>query len=191
MCRQYLLRLSLLSLSERLELLVFSAWCGASAVRCFNKRTTSLTQRGLNQEATMAAESHPHPCNTPLSKKAVINWCTAHSTLAITLLSLAKSRYKEPGSGSPSGAKSRAISWQCLASTGKILQYLLQEGEGVVQCRPDSNFPVGRGGGSEDKTGLWSGEINSSCWSHSQRVNIWAIRTAELKDSGRKTRAKT
>lgn len=40
MCQQCLLRVSLYSvrLSRRPELLVFSARCGASAVRCFNKR---------------------------------------------------------------------------------------------------------------------------------------------------------
>lgn len=43
----------------------------------------------------MAADSHPHPYNTSLSKGAAINWSTAHSTLAITPLSPAR-----PGSKS-------------------------------------------------------------------------------------------
>lgn len=143
MCQRYLLRLSLLSvrLPQGLELLMFQ------------QALPPLSQRGLNQGATMAAKSHPHPYNTPLSQEAAINWHTAHSTLAITLLSLVSCTawFKELGSGSPSGAKSRAISWQCLAATGKSLQYLSQEGERVVQCQRDSNFPVW------ERTG-WGGE---------------------------------
>lgn len=75
----------------------------------FQQVLPPLSQRGLNQGVTMAAESHPHPYNTPLSKEGAINWRTAHSTLAITLVSCT-AWFKEPGSGSPSGAKSRAIS---------------------------------------------------------------------------------
>lgn len=168
MCEQYLLRLSLLSvrLSQCLELLVWSLNC-----KMFQQALPPFSQRGLNQGATMAAESHPHPYDTPLSKEVAINWRTAHSTLAITLLSPVSCTawFKELGSGSPPGAKSRAISWQCLASTGKSLQYLSQEGGGVVQCQWDRNFPVWEpaGGGSEDNTRLRARDISSSCWSHS------------------------
>lgn len=104
----------------------------------------------------MAAKSHPLPCNTPLSKEAAINWHAANSTLAITLLSLVSSTawFKASGNGSPSGAKSRAISWQCLASTGKRLQRLLQGGMGAGQCQGDRKFWVREriGGGSKYNT---------------------------------------
>lgn len=136
-------------------------------LRCFNMLTACLSQRGLNQEATIAAESHLHPYNTPLSKEAAINCCTAHSTLAITLSPpvYCTSWLKELGSGSCSGAKSRAISRQYLALTGKSLQYLSEEGEGVLPCQQNSKFKVWEcaRGGNMDKTELQSGEINSSC----------------------------
>lgn len=53
-----------------------------------------LREASINRQQ-WAAQSHPHPYNTALWKEAAINWHTAHSTLAITLLSLAR-----PGSKS-------------------------------------------------------------------------------------------
>lgn len=57
-------------ISPSRELSPFSLQHGALAVKCLSVLTASLSQRDLNQEATMAAESHPHPYNTSLSKES-------------------------------------------------------------------------------------------------------------------------
>lgn len=48
----------------------WSSWCSQPSVEPqlydASTSTASLSQRGLNQDATMAAESHSHPFNTPL-----------------------------------------------------------------------------------------------------------------------------
>lgn len=118
--------------------------------KMFQKRPQSVGNNGSRKSS--------HLYNTPLSKESAINWRTAHSTLAITLLSFVSCTtwFKELGSGSPSAAKSWAISWQCLAyDWPKPAIFITQEEEGVVQCQWDSIFSVCEcNGGGCEHTGL-------------------------------------
>lgn len=169
MCPRYLLRVSLLSLclSQSLERFVFSTRCAASAARCFNKLCLPSSQRGLNQGATMAAESHPHPYNTPLSKEATINWCTAHSALAITLLSLVSCTAWFKGNQAEVLLVLKAEQypdnvWPRLAKVCNIYHRRERESFNARET-VTSQYKNGLGGGSKDNTRLRSGEINSSC----------------------------
>lgn len=168
MCQRYCVRLSL-----RLQLLVFSVLREASAVRRFNELRILLSKRPQSRVQQWQPKVIPTPTialfqrRLPLIGAQHIPPWQLHSCL----LSLA-----------PPGSKSRETEVLLVLKAEQYPDNVwppLAKGCNIYHRRerqPFSgsetvNLPVWErtGGGSRDNTRPWSGEISSSCSSHSCR----------------------